>query len=146
MSKQINFRADQRLLDELSSLTLENGTRTGTIETIIHSYAALRKEELRSLKGTFNEAEIKYLVDMLNSTIIDPQFAGKPELLAHEVEDADKYEGLGEKWAVDSQSLLEKVNSLSPGSCMFLQQEIRRWWDNQTGGENELDEFVKKLI
>lgn len=44
------------------------------------------------------------------------------------IEDGDRYDGLGAKWAIDAKALADKVDAMDAGTRIALVEAVERWW------------------
>jgi hypothetical protein len=91
------------------------------------------KEEPSSLvagstSDTFSESELNYIYDMLNGTLLTPELSFKVFLIS-EIEDADKFDRLSEKWNVDIEKFLNKLNALSEFECYAVCKIAEEFWE-----------------
>ena len=63
----------------------------------------------REIKGKLTESEWKLLADSLNGTLVDGTFRFASSALVAHIEDADKFDSVGERWSVDVAKLCEKL-------------------------------------
>jgi hypothetical protein len=82
-----------------------------------------RRLEIESLALTRNEACA--ICDALNGTILDEHFW---QGLWAEVYDADRLNGLGEKWEIDAKALAGRIRDSSPGAKLALAEAVEEFW------------------
>lgn len=83
----------------------------------------------------FDAAEWKYIADLLNGTLHEPEIGNPGELLASSVEDGAALDGLGEKWfaktpAARVQVLAEKVRGLDYAHAWAAIVAVQWFWEN----------------
>lgn len=100
------------------------------IREIVDDYTHNLNRAKKEIEGVFTDAEWNYLRDMLNGTLLYPS-SPIPALLVGEIEDADKLEGLGEKWEVDVNALVHKIKALSSFQSYALVKCVEEWWEQQ---------------
>lgn len=93
------------------------------------AYLWLRRYTLKGIKGILTENELYAITDSLNGSIMEPQFIVNQSAVIAHIEDADQFEGLGKKWDIDINALIEKLKSMSPADLYFLHDEIDRFWN-----------------
>lgn len=90
----------------------------------------LEYEYRYNIVGLFTKNEQKYMADMLNGfsleTIISPKDSLKISIV-----DSDIYEKLSQKWDVNKDDLLKKIDSLSIYACYTLIKKIQCWWNDR---------------
>lgn len=101
-------------------------------EEIITDYAVMMERTKREIGTLFSESELNYIYDMLNSTLIIASQFSVRTLLAAQVEEADRYEKLGEKWGVSPSELSKKISSLSEFQAYALAKMSDEFWMNIT--------------
>ena len=94
---------------------------------------ALLKEAIRhgesALAEKFTAAEACLLCDVLNGHLFTPQFfTSLPQMLAAEIEDGCRLDGLAEKWDTDGPSLVAKCASLTPWEAYTVHHLVRIFW------------------
>lgn len=75
----------------------------------------------------FTQDEKKYLSDMMNGTLYNPDVNPITHLKLN-VLDSNKYDGLGAKWNVDVNKLYDKVDNLTAHQAYTIIYKIREWW------------------
>ena len=97
--------------------------------------ALSRYLHLVAIAPDFSESEWNLLYDACNgwATQMEP-----PDVLAQglvlQVQDAIGFECLGEKWGVDTDRLIARLNTLSPVEAIAVIHKIERWWSKAEGG------------
>jgi hypothetical protein len=110
------------------ALRARAGTPDGPVSAIASRDLARYYDTIaRSLATlTFSEAEASAICDALNGTMLDSpdtyRFAWA------EIADADRLNGLGEKWGVDGQALAARVRALHPAELVALVDAVDRFW------------------
>ncbi len=100
-------------------------------EEIILDYFAMIDRTKKELKLMFSEDELNYIYDMLNSTLIQADQCSVRTVLAAEVEEADKYDGLGEKWGVNAQELAAKISGMAEFQAYTLAKMADEYWSQK---------------
>jgi hypothetical protein len=86
-------------------------------------HALCRQLEIASLALTRSEACA--ICDALNGTILDEH---SWQSLWCEVYDADRLNGLGEKWEIDAKQLATRIRDASPGAKLALAEAVEEFW------------------
>jgi hypothetical protein len=94
---------------------------------IVEDYTAMVSRAKKEVAPLLSEAEWNYLRDMLNGTIVDAG-ADFAAYLAMDVEDANRLDGLGEKWEIDASALAQKLKSLSFFHGYAIIKAVDEWW------------------
>lgn len=144
----IQYRGDAELMAEITARTdmpteapeskgWENQARNRLSlrarSDLQYYYEALRRE-LAAIH--LEEAEALLLVDALNGVIHEPHTV--PEM-ADGVADAIRLDGLGSKWGVKDDTLLDKLNALTYTQLLALIDAAQRWWLLQDGNGNRTE-------
>jgi hypothetical protein len=140
MKSTTSFRASDEAKKQLSAL---HSSVSAGAERAIDCYLALRSRSLHEIKGKFSRGELSYLVDMMNGTMLEVQFAVNPSVQIAAIEDADKYEGLAAKWGVNLPVMIDKFMELNSAQCLFLIEEIKMFWENPQDLDGFLDKYSK---
>ena len=82
-----------------------------------------RQLELASLH--LSQAEASAICDAINGTMLDESTW---QLLWAEIFDADRLNGLGEKWAIDAKELSARIQAASPGAKLALAEAVEEFW------------------
>lgn len=133
-------RVLENLLKEIQSLYTESSDQVAVNRMLLFSFE-LRKRLSNELKGIFTRSELSLIVDAENGTLISPQYWGSQQMMAIHLNDAHNLDGLGQKWNVDIDALIEKIEDIPASLFLFLHEEIYRFWNE---GENSLEEFLEK--
>ena len=129
--KSISFSPEDLARIESFPSNYHGGTNlSGKVQEIIRDmhYNILRTK--REVEPLFSDPEWMYMRDMLNSSMVTPEI-GYIVYLRAQVEDADIYDGLGEKWKVDATALAEKINNLTEFQAYTVVKMVDAWWDEQ---------------
>ena len=113
------------------------------IITAIEALMTIRKYSTNELKGIFTPAEWSFLAESLNGTITDGSFRCNAGALAYHCLDAyklDGLDGLGEKWEIDIQELMDKIKDLTAAQVEALYFRVEQFWEDE---ERDLEEFAK---
>lgn len=127
---RVNFRAHADVAAGLAArgARLETSPDRGEIppgrlaEDGLRWYYALLGETLKTV--SLSEGEASLLVDILNSTILEPQTV---RYLWAEVEDS-LVDGTAEKWGIDGPALAAKLRALSYAQDVAVYDAARRFW------------------
>jgi hypothetical protein len=90
--------------------------------------------------------ELFYMFDMLNGAIItDDEFSNNrlAGFLSHYVEEADRWDSLGEKWQVDPDKLVKKIMSLPYPTLKKVVTSIVLFWEKNEG---DLNKAVNEIL
>jgi len=122
-------------------------SRNAGAEKTLTIYPYLWNYTLAEMRGIFTEAEIKYLVDIgngfaLSGTVMDLRY----EVWIAQIEDADRFDGIGAKWEVSVADLCAKVKSLTAAQVYFMQENIQSFWYGNTEGNPDLEKFIEKFV
>jgi len=119
-----------KIVQEFSSRYRGMDAFSALAEEIIQDYALLAARTKRELLSKFSEAELNYIYDILNSSLVMPTHSIRYSLCA-EVEDADIYEHTGEKWSVSAAELSNKIKGLSEFDAYVLTKISDEFWAKQ---------------
>ena len=145
--KAINTRVSVSTWEWLISL---GGSAGGAVKAIIHEaeqaskdgvhpyriaqylseLQAIRKRSENELRGKFTPAEWSLMADALNGTATMPDFRCISFALIASVEDSDKYDGLGAKWEVDINLLVEKIDKLTAAQVDAVFTRVEEFWNS----------------
>jgi hypothetical protein len=127
-TKKYTFNFDQLFMQELSRLY---GTQTEGVSRPADIWLQIRKRVSKKLQGYFSREELSCMVDTLNGTIIDSALTTNKVMLIASLNDGNEYENLYERWGVDGDKLIEKIEQMSIDEYAYLIDEIYRFWNIQ---------------
>lgn len=105
------------------------GDGENVVKRDLERYYALLELSLKRV--AFSEAEWDYLRDAMNGIIFSQELIPYlPRALADSVKDAS-FDGLGEKWGVDVDALVEKILRLSPTEALAVVDAVECFWEGQ---------------
>ncbi len=121
MSVVENFPSRHHGLEEFST----------KLQEIISDFAAMIGRTKREVLEILTEAEMNYLRDLLNSSLIYADQFPVRTILAGSIEDGDKYEGLGEKWGVNVPALVQKVKNMAEFQAYTAVKMVDEYWNGE---------------
>jgi thiol-disulfide isomerase/thioredoxin len=99
--------------------------RSGRLNTVAERYAYVVERDCPAL----TEAQWCAVCDALNGYWIDGGDSGAGVRLAWaEIEDADRLDGLGEKWGVDAHALAVQLRDSTAGQQVAVAEIVQRFW------------------
>lgn len=129
MSRQkFSITLDGRMIDRINDFVSREKSMSGKFNEILHAYFAMLDRAKKEVLHTFSESELNYIYDMLNGTLLTPELSFKVFLIS-EIEDADKFDRLSEKWNVDIEKFLNKLNALSEFECYAVCKIAEEFWE-----------------
>lgn len=123
--KRIKIYAGPPIMDFLDAHAGKDGNMD--VSRLINRAVDRYCQTVRRNTPTLFESEWNLLFDSLNGGFEDDplRFSGIPG----GVSDSIQLDGLDEKWGVDGQVLIEKLNSLSFLELMSISDVVERYWD-----------------
>lgn len=99
--------------------------RSGRLNTVAERYTYVVERDC----PTLSEAQWCAVCDALNGYWMDAGDSGAGVRLAWaEIEDADRLNGLGEKWSVDAHALAMQLRDMSAGQQVAVAEVVQRFW------------------
>lgn len=137
MAKQhTTVRFADTTLQRLDAMAEAYGdTRTAIIEQVIERYFLLVDGSRRQLPDKFSRDELCLIMDACNGLV-----TGRPSYIWAEVYDAIRLHRLDDKWSVDGQALVSKLQELSDVELYGLEEAIRRFWQQP---DKDTDEALR---
>lgn len=134
-TKNITIRIPSDIYQEMQEKSHDPRYNAGSINQQIidrlQKQAILSKLSMNELRGMFSKGEWSALADMLNSTMVTPEFRYRPEFLVSEIDDTMALEqDLGKKWGIDIPVLKEKCSKLTAAQLDALYSRIEEFWIN----------------
>ena len=84
---------------------------------------------MKELNNYFEEKEKKYMVDMVNGLLRSSVLSAR-DFVKITISDSDNWDRLGEKWNVDVNKLIEKVEKLEDSEIEVVVNSLYKFWDN----------------
>jgi hypothetical protein len=109
-------------------------------ELVLDAFPVLYRRGLADLKGQFSGPELSLLLDAFNGLYLTPGLLGQH--LVASATDGIRLEGLAEKWGVEPDSFLARLDSLSFFEKACLEIWLRAYWES---GEEDHEQWVGKL-
>lgn len=101
--------------------------RSGRLNTVAERYAYVVERDCPAL----SEAQWGAVCDALNGYWMDGGDSGAGVRLAWaEIEDADRLDGLGEKWGVDAHALAMQLRDSTAGQQVAVAEVVQRFWSH----------------
>lgn len=147
-NKRIAFRAPEALRSEvearqdaLSAALDSSGDAPlgSTARRDLERYYAVIRDELKRLQLT--QREVLLILDAMNGVIVDPAEMYRSTILL-DVADHIRLNAADEKWDIDGDGLIRKLEALSPGTLMALVDLAERFWARS---EEAADAVLKDL-
>jgi len=111
--------------------------RSGRLNTLAERYLEIVRRDVPELA----EAEWCALCDALDGYWME----GAPEpglrFAWASIADADRLDGLGDKWGVDAQALAARVRDLPTGALVALAEVVERFWRLQPSGRTAREDL-----
>ena len=112
---------------------------SAVVRQCVERYLALLRHELATVQ--LSEREALLIADATNGTIFTPDTA---RLLWAQVADAIRLNKLDEKWLVNGDALVEKLQGFCPGQALAVVDALERAWLRGTDMADALREV--KLV
>jgi hypothetical protein len=122
---------DMRLPDLLRQ-RIDGGMKdpAALVQDDLERYYALLDLVGEELTGFFTIDEASHLCDVFRSTAMDvKRLASWPSLLAWDVEEVEKYETLGAGAGIETEQLIDKLETLTIVQAVWVWHAIRLFWD-----------------
>lgn len=136
-TKTVNLRIPAEQIEYLEKF---DSSINQTIVEIIDRIRMIERYADRDIKGVFTEAEWKYMADSLNGTLVEGDFRYYAAALNAGLEDSATYEGLDEKWCVNTNQLTDKVSKMSSSAIEAIHRRVEAFWANP---QQDIDEWAK---
>ena len=95
----------------------------------LSSYYALLDMIRKDLKDRFTKYEAALLCEIFKNTEMQLERLREwPVLFAWDVEEVEKYEKLSQRYGVDPDVLMEKLEDLLPHQALWLWDRIKQYW------------------
>lgn len=94
----------------------------------------------RDVKDLLDKNQQQYLADALNGYMYTPGMCPKGSLKINII-DANIYEQLGDKWEIDVEELVKKIDKISEFEAYIIIKKIKEWW-NKPDDERDIDNIL----
>lgn len=132
-------------IDEKTATWFERnfGSRNAGAEFVLDAFPGLYRETLRGLRGRFTAGELSLILDVMNGTMITPQFVG--HTIAANIEDGMRLDRLDQKWKTDARGFITKLQNLELFHLAALEIWARAFWE---GGyfERGIEDYLQPLL
>ena len=91
----------------------------------------IRRKSLYEIRGIFSPDEWSLMADSLNGSIVTHEFRCLPSSLIASIEDSEFYDGLGEKWNVDTGNLCNKIKELTSAQVESIFTRVEEFWNDE---------------
>ena len=135
--KKIGPRVDDEVYDSYVRIPAFKSSNAG-VEYAMDSFPLLYRKTLLELKGMFLYNELKLIIKVVIKQGLDPRTAG--QYLLTSLSTAIQVDNLHEKYSVDPDSLIEKVDKLTSFQTACL--ELWAWGWQKT---DDMDGYVRSL-
>lgn len=131
---RVVFRAPEAVLTEIQArqevLSAQMGVGDdaplgSTARRDLERYYAIVRDELRQLPLTRNE--VLLVLDAMNGVLVEPPMMYRGAVLL-DVADHIRLNAADEKWDVDGEALIRRLEALSPGTLMAIVDMAERFW------------------
>lgn len=124
MSKRLTVRLPEQAMSALG----ETDELSQRITACLIRYEAI----CRDLMPRFSRAEWCAIFDANNgaSDVFAEVTGPMPPGVWANVEDANRLDGLGEKWGIDAAALVSKLQGLSRAELLAVEEAIARFWSH----------------
>jgi len=130
-----------RILDTTEKWLSENfSSKHSGAEFVLDAFPVLYRRGLADLRGQFSGPELSLLLDAFNGLYLTPGLLGQHVVAS--ATDGIRLEGLAEKWGVNADQFLIRLDSLSFFEKACLEIWLRAFWESD---ENHLSRWVEKL-
>lgn len=126
--EKFSITLDNTMIDRINNFVSKEKSMSGKFNDILRDYFAMLDRAKKEVLHAFTESELNYIYDAFNGTILLPELSFKTLLIA-KIEDANKFDRLSEKWNVDMDKFLSKLNSLSEFECYAVCKIAEEFWN-----------------
>jgi hypothetical protein len=91
----------------------------------------------------FTKGELSLFIDIMNGTILSPELSG--QIFKAQVEDSITLDHMDRKWGVKADTLLQKLEDLSPSELMILEIWARAFWKNWENQDKRGKDLTKYI-
>lgn len=140
----VAFRAPEAVLSEIEARqdalsaimgVGDDAPLGSTARRDLERYYQVVRDELRQLQLT--QREVLLVLDAMNGVIVDPPQMYRSTLLL-DVADHIRLNAADEKWDIDGEGLIRRLESLSPGTLISLVDLAERFWARSDEGTDTL--------
>ena len=135
--KKCTIRVDSHIAN---SIIREGGNLTATCTAYVEAYYYVRQNGLTEIRKMFSLPELRLMLDAENGVSFCPaMISGFP---GH-IFDSMALDRLDQKWGVDRNELMSKLNAMSPTLMVVLEQWLNSYWYGKMAVRPPYDEYLK---
>jgi len=108
---------------------------------ILESFKRTYEETLKEMQGLFTKNQLLLIVDVFNGHMLNPVIAG--DELRMTCTESIKYDHMDEKWSIDVDSFISKIEKLTVYQRTSLEIWANAFW---YGGDLEEDKNLEKYV
>lgn len=149
-SRTTGFHVPEHIMEKLDARTDRalGISRSQVMARDLDTYYSLMAIAMRKVRQTLTRNEALLILDAMNGTMVETGQAAELWMgtaLQHQITDAIAYDALSQKWEVDRDVLLEKLNSLEHFERYALADWSREMWTKSTTAGEKGDQWEKEL-
>jgi hypothetical protein len=116
------------------------GSLSGRINSIVIRYGNI----VAATCPTLSRGEWLLICDMLNGTVLDTDSrdADPSRYLWADISESGKFDGLAEKWNVDTADLSTRVRAMTPAEQIAILEVVGHFWRNPQLAELNHDQLL----
>ena len=118
------------------------GTTSGGVTFAALGFLALRRHEIKRLRGIFTRSELALIIDIFDGLVLMPEIMPSLDHFMAHLDDECRYNNLPDKYGVSFDPFMTKIKSLSPASVFFLQDAIKEMLFHGSGSESFINEMA----
>ncbi len=107
-----------------------------------NAFRVLRRASREELRGKFAREEWLFLFDSLNGVRIEGEPRVKAINLAYHCQDTDRDDGLADKWKVDIDMLVSKIEVLTSAQVDAIYTFVEEFWNSD---ERDMETYARML-
>ncbi len=148
--KTFSFYLPEHVIARLDSRTDKSWeiSRSEALSRDLDTYYALLEIAMRKVRQILIKKEALLILDAMNGCVIETGQAAELWMgtsLQHQIADAIAYDALSQKWEVDRDELLNKLNKLEHFERYALSDWSREMWARSASPEEKGDTWEREL-
>ncbi|MFP4453258.1 MAG: hypothetical protein ACLFPI_07815 [Desulfobacterales bacterium] len=148
--KTFSFSLPEHLVERLDTRIDKSWgiSRSEALSRDLDTYYSLLEIAVRKVRRMITRNEAYLILDAMNGTVVETGQAAELWMgtaLQHNIADAIAYDALSQKWDVDKDELLSKLNSLEHFERYALADWSRQMWSLAGSQKENADTWEKEI-
>lgn len=128
-----------RVTPEIEEILSASGRKSAAATSAIECWMACEKESKRRIKTMLTAAQLKAIIDVVNSLHLIPS---QGHFLRYSIDDAIRFDNLAAKWSLDTEDFGARMDNFSMADWIVLYRWAKAFWSMP---DKSFDDYVGKF-